>query len=516
MRVLFFWMNLGCPVGISVGVGILSRELEEAGIGVKVIHLNEEVGYPYDEDRIAADAADFLPDLFGISFGGNHVRQAKRLAGFLRGEFPGIKTICGGVQATLTSEEVLSWPGVDYVCRGEADGGRFVNFVKVLSEGGDTRRLQSFWAKGEDGKIYENPIGPLPDISEQARLSFEAFDLEKIIRLNRGFAETLVGRGCPHRCAYCHNGAIISLYKNRMEGGFRVSSYCRHRNVDNIIGELKEFTRRYPQIKAFILADDVLVSDMEWFRDFARRYGAEVGLPFVSNASVRQIDAEVAGLLKTAGCNMIKFGIECGSERIRNEILKKKVPTKRLFEAVGILQGHDINIRGYVMLGNPTETIEDMLETYKMCADLRLDTTRTAIMYPYPGTEIYDFCRERDLLDESISPPSYLTHSVLKWDAETGLFLKKSVAINQWIMNVYLDNEASPEYKKLADRVFGMSADEWDDPQVIPWIREQSVLMSRKFRELKVPHYFNPLSDRPDVAYLMKERKNRIINVDDF
>lgn len=514
MRTLFFWLNLGCPVGISVGVGVLSRELKEAGNDVKVIHLNEEVGYPYDEARIEKDVNDFGPDLLCISFGGNHIEQAKELIGFLHGKFPGIKTICGGVQTTLTPEDVISWPGVDFVCCSEADGGRLAEFIRALEEGKGYKGQKNFWIK-EDGKVIENPIGSLPDISEQARLDFEAFDFEKIISLNRGFAETLIGRGCPNRCTYCHNAAIISLYKEKMSGGFKVSTYCRYRSVDNIIGELKEFKERYPDIKAFILADDVLVANIDWFREFAPRYRDEINLPFVSNASVHQITDEVAGLLRTANCNMIKFGIECGSERIRNQILKKKVNTKRLFESVKTLQKHDINIRGYIMLGNPTETREEMIETYKMCADLRLDTTRTAILYPYPGTEIYEFCRENDLLNESLTPPSYLTHSVLKWDRETGLFLKKIVAINQWAMNAYLDNEASPEYGELVDRVFDMAEEEWENAGTRSWIKEKSDELHAKFREAGIPHYYDPLGDRPDVAYLIKERKNKIINVDD-
>jgi len=260
MRIVFFWLNLGCPVGISVGIGILSRELKDAGNEVKTIHLNEKLGYPYDEARIKREVIGFRPDLFCVSFGGNHINQAKQLTGFLHRIFPSIKIICGGVQTTLTPGEVISWDGVDVVCLSEADGGRLVKFVKSLQQGDGYREMENFWVK-EDGRIFKNPIGRLPDISSQARLDFEAFDFSSIIRLNRGFAETLIGRGCPNRCAYCHNADIISLYKSKMSCQFKLSDYCRHRSVDNIIGELKEFRERFTEIKSFMFGDDV----MFWF-----------------------------------------------------------------------------------------------------------------------------------------------------------------------------------------------------------------------------------------------------------
>lgn len=514
MNVTFFWLNLGCPVGISVGVGVLSDELKRAGHGVQVLHLNEALGYPYDEDRLVADVEAFDTDLLAVSFGGNHIGQAERLVGLLHERFEQRPLLCGGIQPTLTPERILTWPGVDYVCRGEADGGRLVRFVDTLETGEDVSGAESFWGKQGD-TVIRNPIGPLPDISQGNRLDLEAFDYHRIIELNRGFAETIVGRGCPKRCTYCHNGAIIGLYQREMSGGFRVRDYMRHRGLDDLMAELVEFVRRYPHIKAFNFADDALATDRAWFAEFARRYPVEVGLPFISNASVNQIDKEMAALLARAGCNMIKFGIECGSERIRNEILKKHVSTERLFRAVRLLQAHDINIRGYIMIGNPTETTDDMIETFRLCAQLRIDTTRTAVLYPYPGTEIYRFCRERDLLRKDIIPPSYLTDSVLKWDADTDLFIHKCLALNHWIMNGYLENEAAAQYAALWDQALPMSREKWQRPETATWIRKETARLGERLRRIGEPHYDHPFGERPDAAYLIRERRNKIINVDD-
>lgn len=514
MNVTFFWLNLGCPVGSSVGVGLLSAELKAAGHRVQVLHLNEALGYPYDEARLAADLEAFDTELVAVSFGGNHVRHAERLVSFLHGRFESVPVVCGGIQTTLTPERILSWPGVDYVCRGEADGGRFVGFVNRLSAGEDVSDTESFWCR-QGGEVARNPIGPFPDISRDSRMDPDAFDLGRIIELNRGFCELNVGRGCPKQCAHCHNGAVMGLYRQDMVGGFRVGDYLRLRSVDDVLAELSELVARHPHIKAINIIDDALATDRAWLAEFARRYPEEVGLPFVANATVHQIDEDTTRLLAAAGCNMIKFGIECGSERVRSEILKKHFSTARLFEAVRLLQAHDINLRGYVMIGMPTETRAEMMETFRLCARLRLDTTRLAVLCPYPGTEIHRLCVERDLLRDDLVPTNYFSESILKWEDDTDLFILKCLALNHWIMNSLLGHESAAEYAALWERALAMPRGVWRRPDTHAWIQAESARLSARLRAVAEPHYDHPFAERPDAAYLIRERHNKIINVDD-
>lgn len=514
MNVTFFWLNLGCPVGFSLGVGLLSGELKAAGHRVQVLHLSEALGYPYDEARIAADLEAFETELVAVSFGGNHLAQAEELVSFLHRRFASVPLVCGGIQATLTPELVLSWPGVDYLCRGEADGGRFADFVSRLAAGEDVSDSQSFWCR-QGAAVARNEIGPLPDISGPSHMDLDAFDLGRIIALNRGFAEITVGRGCPKRCAYCHNGAVMDLYRQDMVGGFRTGDYLRLRSVDDLLAELSELVARHGHIRAFNITDDALATDRAWFAEFARRYRQEVGLPFVANASVHQIDEDMADLLAAAGCNMIKLGIECGSERVRREILGKHLSTPGLFEAVRLLRARDINVRGYIMIGMPTETRAEMLETFRLCARLRLDTTRLAVLFPYPGTELHRFCVQRGLLKDEPIPTNYLSDSVLRWEDGTDLFIHKCRALNHWIMNSFLENEAATGYAAVWEQALAMSHQQWQRPDTTRWIQAETARLSAQLRAASVEHYEHPFAERPDAAYLIRDRRVKILNVDD-
>ena len=52
MKVLFIFPNYDCPLGLSIGVSYLSSTLQQEGFETSIIHINEEIGYPFDIKRI--------------------------------------------------------------------------------------------------------------------------------------------------------------------------------------------------------------------------------------------------------------------------------------------------------------------------------------------------------------------------------------------------------------------------------------------------------------------------------
>ena len=55
MKVLFIFPNYDCPLGLSIGVSYLSSTLQQEGFETSIIHINEEIGYPFDIKRILND-----------------------------------------------------------------------------------------------------------------------------------------------------------------------------------------------------------------------------------------------------------------------------------------------------------------------------------------------------------------------------------------------------------------------------------------------------------------------------
>ncbi len=87
MRVAFLWCNRRAPIGISIGVAILARELREAGHEVRVVHWHEALGDD-DPESIVSALLQGDPQLVCVSFGSNQAEDAQRAMDFVSATSP--------------------------------------------------------------------------------------------------------------------------------------------------------------------------------------------------------------------------------------------------------------------------------------------------------------------------------------------------------------------------------------------------------------------------------------------
>lgn len=511
MRVQLIWFNLNATPKMSLGLALMARELIEGGHAVRIMHLNEVLGVDLDVDRICADIAGFGPDLLALSFGRNHVPHARRLLPHLRERFGAAHILCGGIHATLRPEAVLGWPEVDSVCIGEADG-LIVPFVDRLESGEDISGLPSFWGKGAGG-IWKNAMAPLPDITHQTRIDFDHIDHAAALEYNRGMFEVISGRGCPGSCSFCFNPALRAVYRRYLpdrEGGL---PYCRKRGVDNLLGEMKEAMERFgDRLKMFSFADDAFNTDRDWILEFCEQYAAQIGLPYSCNLIIADVDRAVAGALKRSGA-IAKIGVESGSERIRCRVLAKGFDNQAVRRGVGLLRAAGVPTRTYLMIGNPTETQAELLDTFRFAAELRPSSTRLCIFYPVEGSPLHLRCEREGLLTGQ-EYENYDDLSVLRWSPDMALLIKKVHAIHPWLQNRHLPEPAAGIYAPPVDQALEMDAGQWAQPDTLPWVRRTSIRLTRQLRDQGVLHYFNPFEERLDVTFLYSDEPVGLPNSD--
>ena len=107
MKILFVWLNNDTPVGFSHGLAVLSAELKAAGHQVELLHVNEQLGMPFDLERIGRRLAQRQPHLVGLSFGSNHAAVAAAVARQTRAVLPDSWIVAGGVHTTIYPEQVI-------------------------------------------------------------------------------------------------------------------------------------------------------------------------------------------------------------------------------------------------------------------------------------------------------------------------------------------------------------------------------------------------------------------------
>jgi radical SAM superfamily enzyme YgiQ (UPF0313 family) len=101
------------------------------------------------------------------------------------------------------------------------------------------------------------------------------------------------------------------------------------------------------------------------------------------------LDEELVKFMKKAGCIAVSIGLESGSDRILKKI-KKGESTEDIQRGVSILNKLGINVGLFVMFGFPTETEEEIWQTFEFAKKLKANHIIAGVVTPYPGTPIFE------------------------------------------------------------------------------------------------------------------------------
>ena len=229
MRVLFIYPNLNAQIGFNYGVAHISALLKEHGIETALLNINEQIGYPFDRERIKRDVMAFAPDVIGFSVVTNQYKYALEIARDIKTYLPR-PIVFGGIHPTLDPQSVLLEDAVDAVCIGEGEEA----FLEFLEKGGPEHVRNMGYRR--NGKSIIEPLRPYTNIAALPFKDYDLFDFQTMIDAKDGWVGLLTGRGCPFRCTYCLNHKIIRLYK---ESGHLPRTYIRRHSVEEIIRATK-------------------------------------------------------------------------------------------------------------------------------------------------------------------------------------------------------------------------------------------------------------------------------------
>jgi radical SAM superfamily enzyme YgiQ (UPF0313 family) len=503
MKVQFIWPNFDCPIGLSIGVAYLSGALKAAGHDTRILHVCEWLDYPWDVDRIVSDVNDYDPDLIAFSTGFVHYPEMCMTGERLKKALDR-PIIFGGIHTTLNVRGVMNDnPWLDFGNVGEGDDS-ILELAAAIERGADTSGISNVWARTPGG-VKGNGSRRLKDISTIPWMDLEGWQFERISENRRGWVNVYMNRGCPYRCTYCHNNGVAKVLQESFQT--RTSNntdlgYLRLRSIDCMIGELKSILERYDFVKAFSFNDDTFTMDQEYMKEFLIRYREEIGLPWVCNTTVLDVDREMLQIMKASNCDLVRFGVETASSRIRKTVLRRDFANDKTEERFKTCREIGLRSFAYNIIANPTESLEETRDTLRMNARLLPDGLKISLGYPFPGTEYHDIAQGLDLIDENKHLHNFIYDTKLKWSDEERLWIDKVRCVYWWWMNTYLENEASPMYEALVKLVEDMSAEEWQDPETERRLWELDESVSSVLQARGITHYTIPFKERPEISIL--------------
>jgi len=324
-------------------------------------------------------------------------------------------TILGGPHATACPE-VVEQDGLDMVCRGEGE-----EATLELLEQLDGRRpegpVANLLRAGEDPR----EMTLRPPLEDLDRLPYPARDL--LPTAGPALRHFLSARGCPYACAYC-----LSPTTHRLFGGAAV----RQRGVEHVVGELQQVQQNH-RLRHVLLADDIFGLDKAWAARFLPAYRASVGLPFSCHLRVGTFDATFLQALKGAGCRLVSFGLEAGSDRVRRQIMNRPISDDQILEAARLVRGAGMAMEVTCMVGLPTETLDEAMSTVALCRRCSPDMVSVSIFQPYPGADLTSLALERGLISEGyqdqIAPTYYQSSPLIQPDIGPLVNLHKLFAL---------------------------------------------------------------------------------------
>jgi len=174
--------------------------------------------------------------------------------------------------------------------------------------------------------------------------AFETIAAVKTSQAEYGHMALLeVGKGCGRGCRFCLEGQVYRP--------------VRHRSVDALRETVERMAASGERRIGLVGA---CVSDYPWLGDLLKIVednGMELS---ISSLRADSLSEGLVAALARGGHRTLTMAPEAGTERLRRSI-RKSISDDQLMTACDLVRAHGIpNLKTYFMIGQPTETIEDV------------------------------------------------------------------------------------------------------------------------------------------------------------
>ncbi|MCF8143393.1 MAG: radical SAM protein [Deltaproteobacteria bacterium] len=328
-------------------------------------------------ERIRETLAAKAPDVIGISVLHANRWGAIEIARIAKAVDPSVRVVFGGVGPTLLWEHFLkNFKEIDFCVLGEGEYA-FLNLIQSI-EKKDSRAIEKIpgIALRKKGGVV-NTKAPIP-----------IRDLDQLPDPANHFIYQHVSttRGCPGNCTFCGSPRIW---------GRKVKFHSPRYFVD----QLEHLHQKgvgffYFSDDTFMLKKDNVIAICKGILE------RDLRISWAAISHVNYVDEEVLSWMRRAGCTQISYGVESGSEKIR-DLLQKNIRTDQIQKAFSLTTRWGILPRAYFIYGCPGETWDTIQETIDLIHTIKPLGVIFYILDIFPGTALYaDFVKRTGVKDD--------------------------------------------------------------------------------------------------------------------
>ena len=383
------------PLGLLMVAGGVKR-WTDAQIEVLDAHCRR-----MGQEDIGKHIGQAKPDVVGIQAMTFTLVDAIQTAKTAKAVSPDAHVCLGGPHVNLYPAETLAIDGVDSLVLGEGER-TFAGLVNALTDGNDIADVPgvSVLRDGAPSTTQARPLeANLDDLPLPARELIDNSPYWSVLARRQPVTTMMTSRGCPMKCIFCDRPHLGKSF--------------RYRSAESVVGEMEDCLGR--GIHELFLYDDTFTLRRDRVLevcDLISRRGLDVQWDVRARANT--LDEETVRAMKAAGVARAHIGVETGSPRIL-KIIKKGITLDQAHRAFELCRKHGVTALAYFMLGNPTETMEDIEQTFAFIRKCKADHAHISVTTPFPGTELYRMglaqgLYERDYWQEFAADPDENFH----------------------------------------------------------------------------------------------------------
>ena len=355
-------------------------------------------------ESLVKSVLDFAPQVIGFSVQSTSKFFSLELAALLKQKETSSPIIFGGplVFKNCYGADILKdYSFLDAISFTEADES-FPVFLSSYEQSSNIQAVPGFAVRLGSGKVLSSETpSSVDNLDELAYADYSDFRFEdytkKLIPIS-------TSRGCINHCSFCSESTHWRRY--------------RRRSAQNIIEEMKVQLNRYPQINEFWFNDSLINGDMKMLKELCDLIiQNNLKIRWGGQAMVRkEMTPSFLLKMKAAGCQVISYGVESGSNMILN--LMRKGYTAELAERV-IRDTHETGIETIfnIITGFPGEDEASFYETKEFVFRCRKYASHIElpIYLLLKGSYVFDHLNEFN-----IAPINCNGNWQLEWETKDG------------------------------------------------------------------------------------------------
>lgn len=358
-----------------IGFTSIAEYLERAGYRVRIVNLAVRMlrDPKFDAEKLVKSlkAPVFGIDLHWLL----HSHGAIEISRMVKRHHPEAKLILGGLSASYYHRELLDYPEIDYVLRGDSTEEPLRQLMDCIIGNREPTAVPNLSWRNSSGEVHQNPLSHVPDELSDVLVNHYDHTVRSVVRyrdlsnylpykrwLRYPITAVLTCRGCIHNCLICGgSAAAFRQCYNRECPAFRTP--------EAVVHDVKRIGR-FSNGPIFILGDILQAGE-----DYAHQL-----LELLSRERAKnQLILELFGpappeLLKKMGKACPGFCLEISPESHDPEIRKacgRDYSTDALEATVeSALEAGCSRMDIFFMFGLPRQTPQSVMDTVDYCGHL--------------------------------------------------------------------------------------------------------------------------------------------------